>query len=485
LKVIGFIVLGIILSGCGSGTGSPNNSSGWSETTSGGTPILLTKQINECFTSFNQDSNQEIMVYRFIDGFSSKVKIDFNKQIRTNYVESLESSGPIIRSYYGTEISYLREFEYIDEYEDYIQTTQTPFKFDIDGELLSVCPGFESYEKDSYENAGLSISHTITQTYNNIKAANADIELEPISVYVAPLINVESKYIGGIDNKTIKMKTETDNAFYNPNKKMIAFLPHSVEKEIAAPYWEIPMVAAHEYGHHVFNTLIGSKIKKLEKKSVGNCFKEHSFNKSALSAAVANRSTSATSFTLRAMNDGFADLIAYYTNSESERGLSGVKCFEFNREISSSTFGDGTKKYFSAQARRTMDSSSTIADDGNCNTPNFQRIHETGATFAYVIDRILDKYTTSQKNKLGLLLKITPIIAAIHEQIPSVLPSYYLQVNIEYFVKVLDSFIEDESKRLGCSLVKEHMYLSSGSCLILKEDTDDTARFNELFKNIR
>jgi hypothetical protein len=47
------------------------------------------------------------------------------------------------------------------------------------------------------------------------------------------------------------------------------------------PYWQIPMVASHEYGHHIFQTLTLDNTSS-EIKHSGACFQNHTTMKNSI-----------------------------------------------------------------------------------------------------------------------------------------------------------------------------------------------------------
>ncbi len=277
----------------------------------------------------------------------------------------------------------------------------------------------------------------VTQTYDKIKDADPDVKLDQITVHVGLKFKLHQSFLGGSFNKQIKTQYRTDNAFYFGRDKVLAFLPESEEGAMAAPLWEIPMVGAHEYGHHVFNTLISEKIGFVHDK-VGSCFKENKLERLLKNYLFADRDKSHENFTLRAMNEGFADLIAFYTNAKNERSLEGVECMEDNRDLNSSTYGDGTKKYFSYTSEIRMNSNYNYGQDSDCNTPDFQAIHQVGASFAYVMDQIISLKASTQKEKLQFLLKWAKKFSSVHPLISSKEPFSYIKHAVEVMAVVIN-----------------------------------------------
>lgn len=106
-----------------------------------------------------------------------------------------------------------------------------------------------------------------------------------------------------------------------------------------------------------------------------------------------------------AMNEDFADLISFYSPGKDERVLNKVKCFEKNLEVDSPYFGAFISKDFTDNAIKIMDDNKVHESDESCDTPNYQRIHEVEAMFAYQGNRLISMTTQDQKTKLKILMK--------------------------------------------------------------------------------
>ncbi len=462
-----FMVLSIF--GCGKESNNSRSNS-WSEYLKGGTPIPLFKEVKNCNKEFNPENDSHIYIFRYRNGTSNLVELNFLNQIQSSFILS-EKQGPLVKSIYGSEISYELTNKYYEELGGYFPVSMTDYSFSKKGKKLDICPGLDSYDKKSYENAGLSISYTITKTYNKVKEVYPKLDLGQLTLYVAPIISVTESFHGGEKNKQKETRIDTDNAFYNGQKKMIAFLPESEERKFVAPLWEIPMVAAHEYGHHIFNVLVNSKIGS-KSELIGNCFNGHKREDLQLSQGKF-RDIRPQAFTLRAINEGFADLIAYYTNEDHERGLKGVRCFEKNREVSSEIYGDGTKKYFSAKAKEVMDSMVAIEADRDCNTPNFQKIHEAGASFAYMANHMIAKVTSDKDLKLKLLLFWGNYLSQFHSKLEKARPSTYMQASMEILVLLINSLITEDANKFSCSVIGEYIDMEGKSCLLITRENEN------------
>ncbi len=455
-----FLVIQVLLVSslisCGGKTGGSNKSKEdqWKEFVDGNTPKFLVKAQNNCGVGIQSFSDLNFSFSRYFESRDNFVTYDLENQFFGNIIQS-NNNGPIKTSLYDSEMLYGYDYKWSDEYKNYEIIKEYDFITENAGNDLFICENSGTFTGNFYESAGLNISQVVTQTFNKIKEADPEIKIDPITVHVGLKFKLQQSFLGGANNREIKSQYRTDNAFYFGRDKILAFLPESEEAAMAAPLWEIPMVGAHEYGHHVFNTLISSKIGHVHDK-VGSCFKENKLESLLKNHYFEDRDKSHENFTLRAMNEGFADLIAFYTNSKSERSLDGVECMENNRDLNSSTYGDGTKKYFSYTAQIRMDSSYNYGQDSDCNTPDFQAIHEVGASFAYIMDQIISLKASTQKEKLQLLLKWTNKFSEVHPLITKKEPSAYIKHAVEIMAVLINNEVGTSSKNIKCEDINQH-----------------------------
>ena len=454
--LVSLLILNTILTGCGKGsTGGGAGASKWKKTQVGGTPILLEKQDQSCIATFSTGEEITFYLNQFLDASSQLTEISFTNQVRNNYVESIKKA-PITAMKYETTVNYEIVAEY-DEDDDTVKLiSDSGLVVKEEGAGLNVCPSTSIYRENSYEAAGLNISHSITKAYDAVSEAMPSINLPAIKVYVAPSISYIKKIINEDGNYQFD-QTMTDNAFYYSELNMISFLPESEEHKMEAPLWEIPMVGAHEYGHHVFHTLIGQNIKGQLKTSLG-CFKNHHGIGHVQHNFMDTRDTSAKGFTLGAINEGFADLIAFYSLESKEGSLAGVSCMDKNRVVTSSSFADGTTKDFSWSARYDMDKSYESEADSDCKTPNYQEIHDVGAIFAHIADKLMSKVLDSKADKLKSLLKYAKLHNSNLEDLSELKPSSYMYKTLQLLYKAAlnESGVSQTSSEKYCQDINEH-----------------------------
>jgi hypothetical protein len=365
-------------------------------------PIELTKQDSRCVGKYSLGDQIQITLNLFMDEKVGATDIRFDHQIRENYVVS-NGDLPIKQTIFNTKMSYTESAFYDKGQDDYNLVDTSELILGSKGEDLTICPQTKTYDTFTYEAIALSISNSITQTHAEITKNISPTKIPAISLNIAPEIKVIRSYLGGENNGVKLNYYESDNAYYDPSTQVIAFLPmsktyQSYHSEVAL--WQVPMVASHEYGHHVYNSLTS-----LSKKTSLNCFNNRS-NITALSLSnVVKKHDTSAKFAYDSINEGFADLISYYTLKESKKSVNGVACFTHNRDIGSNTFGDKTSsKKFTQSARQLIRSSKVEKKYTDCNTPNYQEVHDVGAIFAYNANYILALEFKQESERLKVLL---------------------------------------------------------------------------------
>lgn len=428
-NLILLVVFTTVLTSCAPKSKSSNNVSVYKRQSIH--PIIIKKQFEKCPRIYAQSTNSDFELKLYLNGFYTYQKIDFSgvlvgdslRSQRKDIITSTESSFKDLKTYAMTWKQY-DQLWYVDNY----------YKQQIinSGSSVSICRGYKDYSQTSIESASLSVNHVITKTNKAIKEVYPDIKIPTVDVKITPLLG--KKYIGKKNNlKVIETKYDTDNAFYSPLEKSISFLPQSKEglEEYAfggIPLWEIPMVGAHEYGHHIFSTLYPRYKELYTNNGQIHQHDEYCFN-SGGNIVHANHDgfnqkeqtyrVSDYKLLVRAINEGFADLVSFYSLDDNERKLTNITCMESTREVGSSHYADGTAKVFNYKAASSFYSISNIKDDGNCYTPNFQSIHHVGAIFAHATDSLLSVYTNDKKIKLKVVLKWLQNLNANHDKVNS------------------------------------------------------------------
>jgi len=368
-------------------------------------PIVLEKSNRYCDRILAQDEDALFTVQRLLNtrviqrdvdlsnSIDMNTLVDKNKQILTDHIINYSSQRIFKATVYSE-----------NQYDIHVDTDEVTDS----GMSNTICPTRMSYPRKSAENAGILIMNTLLKTYDALDDF-AKAKLSSIKLILTP--KDYSEYIFYDYSGEIIQSQKgymVDNAYYHPLKEEIVFLPQSKEGVrlglFGKPFWEVPMVASHEYGHHIFNKLYPnfSKESKKEVMIARECFDNRLHGElgyfMSAKKRVVNRDYIHSSF-----NEGFADLVAKYSLSNEENNISDINCFKKNREIHVGVFADGTPKVFNSQNMYKIFQGVKV-EVRSCNTTNFQDNHIVGAVFAHSIDQIYTSYGLSSKEKLSMLL---------------------------------------------------------------------------------
>lgn len=446
LGVVAIAMLGLV--SCGGN--SDSSSSGF------GTPVLATKVSwpvlldKSCQSTFGSEQDINFTIDYLISGKRVSNNIDFTNQFQENYVMSKPAQRVISKSFRQNTVSrdiFVKYNSSEDSYEAYKVTKEVELS---PGSSFEVCPDRSSYSDETIQGIALRTSNILHATNSALKAADPSLELAPVSLSVAPKHQMIVKFVGGIYNKRSQKMFQTENASYHPFTKTITMYPHSEdyieENSEYTPFWSIPMVASHEYGHHVFQTLYTEQIVSDIFKPVAlkshNCFKSHlnlsqNFDEetTTLKEEVVE---SDYMWSLGALNEGFADLIAFYSLSDAEFSLKTVQCFEKNREVNSPVFGIGTQKKYTDRNIKIIDGETEPVEGLGCNFPNLTQIHDAGAVFAHQANNVLSGYTSEKQLKLKTLLAWIQTLAVNHADFREMKKSEFLFHAFELLIKQAD-----------------------------------------------
>lgn len=327
-----------------------------------------------------------------------------------------------------------------------------------DGTNAKVCPELTQIEPNTVENATLLVHYSINKTYSAL--SQNGISLSKIAFKIAPYMQRKQKISGGpFDRPEYQFKggVKTDNASYNSENQEIVFLPQSKEGIKAGlfggiPLWEIPMVASHEYGHHAFNSIMSNYQDKRKETSAHLCF-DNQVDKNFASNDQSSKLT--IDDMMGALNEGFADLVSYYSLSSAEASLKNITCMEESRDISFDHFKDKTKKEFSVEVIAIMTGKKYVQPSRRCHIPDFTEIHDLGAVFASITDKLFNKSNLNKSEKMSLLIKW---LKRLNDDFSSNFSSTGIeegfQAAYELLAKVLvDSGYESDSKEL-CQFIE-------------------------------
>ena len=258
----------------------------------------------------------------------------------------------------------------------------------------------ESYEEDTYEDAAISILVPIREFKEKYSNILNGLSLRELTLKVAPLEPQGEGYL-------------VNNAYYSGRKLEIVFLPQgSVDgSEVpfgGVPLWKFPMVSLHEYGHHIFRELVYTDADKdiaPDDSFHDNklCFdnsmvdEEHNIT-STKSSGVITKMTSLT-----AINEGFADLLAYYGYAPS-RKIINMGCMTKSRDVEYGIFYNGDKKTLNKKNLKSF-LNPTEMKVGACNVDtNYQDVHIIGAIYARAWYDVLSTLSLTDSKKIRILI---------------------------------------------------------------------------------
>lgn len=348
------------------------------------TPILLSLQNKQCLSNAFAPSQTFYHLHLFPEGKTGNQTHDFSPMLQGLF---LRNGSVVADSLHGEKV------EIFERNKTYIRNTASSIK---------LCPDEDGYLPETIESAALNTTYFINKSHHRFTTVIQDVAVSPVTLNITPAIidsKIEKDFNGELSKKS---EYRTDNAFYMPSIKAITFLPHSLEMQnlgMKINYWEVPFVASHEYGHHLFEMIF--KDTQSLGSDVANCFghSKDTITKSDMNKSLNQRKVKINDV-LNSYNEAFADLMAWYTLDPKERDVKGVKCLEISRDITSPTFLDGKPKAFNKEALQVFFSNYIDNSFRSCEVVSYQDTHILGAIFAHNADLFLTELTSSDDEKL-------------------------------------------------------------------------------------
>lgn len=442
------LLIPLLLVSCGKKAGekkSPVSPRNVVATNSSQNPIVLPSSGNKSLCSINSysDAERNLSLSLFVRGAEADEERFFKDLIDGLLVRDV-GANIITETHKGESI--LMSFTSTDD------VISTDVKELSAPSIVSVCPDAGKYERGSVESAALNVNYYISKTNRKVKELLPSAKIDPVSVEITPMIKKSLKVIVKGEEVWKYEAFDTDNAYYMPSKKSITFLPHSEEFRkagITMNFWEVPMVSAHEYGHHIFESIHPSHS---HAEGMKNCFGKLGLQSDA-SEAEAREVTKDD--VLGALNEGFADLVSFYTLDNNERGLKGVPCLEISRDVSSSAFANGTPKTFSPSALADFFSVKEVEAKADCSVPNYQDIHVIGAIFANGADRLLAISTDTKDERLSIILNWLQDMKVKSASMKSLSPEDFLRESFKLLVEMTAAKTDGKIDQAECDIAKE------------------------------
>jgi hypothetical protein len=389
--------------------------------------VFLDKEVTDCAEKSFDDSGFEFDLNLFLVGNIKSESRDFKGLVDGLYVRDVEGQS-IKRSLYGGRQFLLAD---IDDDGNILGIREDRNRRVEPHADVSVCPDKRIYDTNSIEGATLNSSYFINEVHQKVRKAAPQILIKPIDLNIGTIVEVSAykQLKNGLHKLTMYV---TDNAYYSPDTLSIDFLPQSKnEKNAGQPnLWNVPMVPAHEYGHHIFNMITPQEGNS----TVGGCFGENSKLRMRngeilgvdISSGVTNESVE------NALNEGFADLIAYYSLRPDEYSLNGINHLAYNREVGFSYFIIYGKKEFSDSILNSFFSAGRRSDDY---TNFFQDGHILGAIFAHRADQFMNSLGLSRDARLETILRWAQDYANARASMRSLTPRGYLDRMLQLFIR--------------------------------------------------
>lgn len=389
------------------------------------TPINLFKEYENCDGVAAESESNYFTLTQFLSGAQQDRNVDMSSAINGQELKGIQIS----QTYYDAEMmleKIVRNGQLVG-IDFFVTNTPKP---------MSVCPGIKSYERYSYENASMSATHAISKTVDALKAVDFVAD-EKVKVYVSPY-TIERRIIEFEDRIVKEDLRITDNAYYFPHISSVVFMPQSEESRDGVgfgniPLWEVPMVGSHEYGHHVFHSIMSEQMYPIM--AIGahdkihgtkhSCFAPSNIESEIKMPNKLDERDVVNADVIAALNEGFADLIAFYTLDPGESSLEGVVCMEISRDVGSSVFANNEEKLFSANMMETF-LSEEYFDTSTCLEPNYQAIHTVGAVFASVFHRLMESMKISREDRLLTVLDWLRDLRDLHPKLRDASAERYL-----------------------------------------------------------
>lgn len=417
--MVGLLFL-FLLAGCGRPETSPVERELIYKTEYNNTPIFLKLQNEQCVSRSFSQSQTFFNLHLILQGKEETETHDFSPMLQGLF---LRNGTVTSDSFHGEKV------EIMENNKAYQRSRPKSIK---------LCPDEIGYSPDTVESAALNTTYYINKSHLRFTTIVPDVTVSPVTLNILPAI-IDSRLEKLFDGETIKRsRYRTDNAFYMPKAKSITFLPHSVEMRdlgMKINYWEVPFVASHEYGHHLFEMLY--KDSQYLGPDMKDCFghsneakPKKTFNKSI------NQRKPKIDDVLNSYNEGFADLMAWYTLDPKEREVKGVKCLEVSRDVSSPRFYNGKLKTFSKEALQSFFSYYVDNSLRSCEEHSYQDTHVLGAIFAHNADSFLSELTNSDDEKLAAVVAWAKELKTERKKYLLASAETFLEETVKLFMKM-------------------------------------------------
>lgn len=340
-------------------------------------------------------------------------------------------------------------------------------------EELDICNNEDyAYTRYYLENSAFNSIYGIISAKRVFSESVPNIVIPPVSVSVSPIFETKLTLIPSSEPNTRIEKTyyDADNAYYSlypKNDPIITILPQSKEarEKEKVPLWTLPMVGAHEYGHHIFYVLFPKffKTRTTQENVTDICFTDRKQFNIISKESDEDKRNNKSFFTIRAINETFADLIAYYGLDENNNSYKKVDCFENSRDVNSLIMGSGDTKMFSETFLKVMNDEYKSYKKYKCDEINPQNIYSVAAVNAFIINAIFDEKRFNRNERIFILSNWLKRLNENYELMKPLSAANYLFSSFEYLVdevnKTKPSLRDDlgaiTNTTFDCSYIKD------------------------------
>jgi hypothetical protein len=251
-------------------------------------------------------------------------------------------------------------------------------------QLLRICEADSDFPRNTFESAAVTVSSAIEQAKSRFEQYTGK-RINPIELRVNAIYYSDFKDPYG----TTYRAYDVDNAFYNPKDQSISFLGQSQRMADmgAAPLYESPFVAVHEFAHHLQFSRFKDPIQKIGLK--WNPI-EHRFSSSP-AYSDPYKDVSVVENFYSAVAESYADMMSYYLQDRDfKTELKAIKILSTLRYIFVPTFGP--EAIPKAIDNRFMSCMQGGHERSECysNNDDLRGYHNQGGVISSVLHQIFD-----------------------------------------------------------------------------------------------
>lgn len=306
---------------------------------------------------------------------------------------------------------------------------------------LKLCPD-QTYAYYSYEDASLKALMAIENSYRTMEKYVQNIS--PVKLLIAPIFH--QKVIRQVRDELVhEKKTLVNNALYIPKDKTIVFLPVGVNEDGIAPFngipfWDVPLIGGHEYGHHIFSELTGN-TNTSTRASSGPCFDNRQslmpFS-STLNGRVIN-----SDLVMNALDEAAADILAYYTLDNKLHNLHQMFCLAMNREVDSPIWVSNQRKTLNEETLDKFFNTEEVKISSCLYEVDFQDIHILGANVANFFHSLFEDMKLTKDQRMTLIIEWIKSLKRFNDDLNNRQPRRLLLEAIQNMLTSIRPYVEE------------------------------------------